>query len=133
MRCIYCRTFCESESRVSYGSEKNRVTEHFCLWVRKMVSGGNPICEEFTIADNFFCKRNSCQLSIPMCTARQINTSGIYPECTHCSQKREILEIKRFAGFKKRNGVGHIAEVPFIPPPEQIPIPTKTIRRRITV
>jgi len=127
MNCAYCSTFCESESRVS--------GNHFCLYARQMVSGNDEICDEFTMADNFWCKRNGCQLSIPMCSARQVNTSGIYPECNHCSQKREILEIKRFAGMKRRNNVGHIADTPFVLPPEQIPVdlPVKTIRRRITI
>jgi len=99
-----------------------------------MISGKNPICDEFTIADNFWCKRRFCQVSIPMCSAAQTKPT-LFSECNHCSQKKEILEIKRFAGMKKRNNIGHIADVPFIPPPEQIPVdlPTKTIRRRITI
>ena len=125
MRCVYCGTFCESPSRVS--------GNHFCLYARKMVSAGDPICNEFSITSNFRCKRNGCQLSVPMCSARQINTSGIYPECNHCSQKREILEIKRFAGMKKRNNIGHIADTPFIPPPEILPVAirSKIIRRAL--
>lgn len=126
MKCVYCSTFCESPSRVS--------GDHFCLYARKMVSSTDPICDEFSIANNFWCKKRGCQLSVPMCTAAQTKPD-LFSECTHCSQKREILEIKRFAGMKKRNGIGHIADAPFIPPPEQIPVdlPVKTIRRRIII
>ena len=124
MRCVYCSTFCESPSRVS--------GNHFCLYARKMVSADDPICNEFSITGTFRCKRRGCQLSVPMCSAAQTKPS-LWSECAHCSQKREILEIKRYAGMKKRNNIGHIADVPFIPPPEILPtiVRSKIIRRAL--
>ena len=133
MSCKYCETFHNSESRVTYGSGENKITERFCLWARKMVGAKHPTCDEFSLSHLFWCNKNSCQMEVSACAHRQQTSNGLYPECKHCSQKREILELKRFAGLRKRR-IGQIAETPFVPSPEMIPTeePTRSriIKRR---
>jgi hypothetical protein len=132
MECRYCKTFHESESRITYGSGENKITERFCLWARKMVPPGHPICNEFTLSHLFWCRKNNCQQIVHVCTNCQQNPNGLYPECKNCSQGREILDLRRLSGIKRRQ-VGQISETPFVPPPEILPIePTrsKIIKRR---
>jgi hypothetical protein len=125
MACRYCRTYYESESRPSGGIR-------FCLYARKMVEADDPSCDEFTITPNFWCRKNDHWMSFPMCSARQNSQTTLYPECTHCDQKQEILEMKRFAGLRRRN-VGQIAETSSLILPEEvsaIPPRSKIILRR---
>jgi len=87
MKCCYCSTYQVSAIRPNNGTR-------FCISIRDMTEA-TGFCDNYNIADLFWCDKSSCWLSFPMCIARQDKE---LPECTHCRQKKDIWDAKRFAG-----------------------------------
>jgi hypothetical protein len=87
MDCIYCSTY--QNSTVRTGDDLR-----FCKVTSKMTTHGK-FCEDFHVADLFWCDKTGCWISIPICVARQDRKCQ---ECTNCRQKKTIWDIKRFMG-----------------------------------
>lgn len=87
MQCKYCSTYQCSSIRTN--------GTRFCVIALKMMEGKDKICDRFSLADIFYCAKNECQLSVPICLARQDKDD---PTCSRCRQKSIIWDIKRFIG-----------------------------------
>ena len=87
MQCIYCSTYQNSTVRTG---DNNR----FCKVTSKMTECGK-FCEDFHVADLFWCDKTGCWINIPICVSRQNRKCQ---ECTNCRQKKTIWDIKRFMG-----------------------------------
>lgn len=99
MKCQYCETYRQSTIRIK--------PQRFCIVSNKMVNADDVACDDFTITSSFWCFKSSFIQTIPACYHRQSNPE-LWPECSKCSQSKEILEVKRFVGrlqFRKNNCV----------------------------
>lgn len=87
MECKYCISYTQSSVRVN--------GTRFCAMSAKMVEPSQHICDRFGLTDIFYCAKNECQLSVPICVARQRKED---PTCSRCRQKTVIWDLKRFIG-----------------------------------
>ena len=92
MKCHYCSTYQQSTIRPDNNGTR------FCIPQRKMVENDDKICENYQMAETFWCDNTNCWVNFPMCVARQ---NKEHPDCNHCRQKKDVWDAKRFAGRHK--------------------------------
>jgi hypothetical protein len=96
MNCLYCLFYQDSPTRVE--------GQRFCNHIQKMVARDWEICADgFEVGRFFWCKKTEQTIDMDVCPARQ--NRGMQ-ECTHCRQKLEILEVRKYMGRKNGNGNG---------------------------
>ena len=91
IHCLYCDFYQQSTTRIQ--------EQRFCNHVQRMISKDDPICDEngFEACSLFWCDKSDHWIDLRVCSARQAKD---VPECTHCKQKAEILEVRKFMGRK---------------------------------
>jgi len=65
-------------------------SSHICALSREKVKGSSPVCNDFEMADTFWCDRNNYQMDTVACLSRQDHD---YPGCVRCWQGKGIRGI----------------------------------------
>ena len=116
-QCKYCTAYRESVIRLKEGVR-------FCKVISKNVESNGKACEEFGLANTFWCVRNQQWLGPDVCKNRRMSQwkeLKDWMECKKCEQWKEFTEQKR-----TRSRVETIPEVI----PEVIPDEPKKRRSR---
>jgi len=76
--------------RATCGYCKFYQPRHICKLSRKKVRGNSLACNDFEMADAFWCNRNGYQVYTAACLNRQDHN---YPGCVHCWQGEGIHRL----------------------------------------
>lgn len=90
MECAYCELFTGSKA-VVHDKDKGTTTR-LCRRTLKMVSTRDPVCDNPSYADLFWCNKSDHWLDLKVCLARYGKGT---PECKNCSQRKDIILIIR--------------------------------------
>ena len=92
MVCLYCKVYQESSIRPE-------ALRRFCYVSRNIVSEHGETCEHFEETKTFWCNKGGEWIDFTICAGRTIKDNSM---CKHCSQRKDILSVRKHIGLKNR-------------------------------
>jgi hypothetical protein len=96
MSCKFCQTFMESKVLKSESTAEVQVRR--CKTTKEKVNRDSQACDDFAVADTFWCKRMEMKQSFPVCLNNVFHDKN---GCSKCEDYKVILRAANHANFCK--------------------------------